>query len=153
MYLTVNDIKHQTGLKRLKLRKLKQTLRLAFVSFKQSIATQKNRWGRTKQATAANLKEPLMHQSRRAHLFCDPPRRMAISVHGTMYQRGRRILQTGGLRGSMRVRHLFSVQSSLLIDKTFRNKVLCLGILQHLKSFKDRSQHCKFERRSSKKQR
>ena len=29
------------------------------------------------------LKEPLMHQSRRAHLFCDPPRRMAISVHGT----------------------------------------------------------------------
>ena len=49
-------LKHQTGLKRLKLRELKQTLRLAFLSFQQSIVTQKYPWGRTQPAAAAYLK-------------------------------------------------------------------------------------------------
>ena len=76
-------LKHQTGLKRLKLRELNEPLRLAFFTFKQSIATQKSPWGRTQPAPTAYLKKPHMHQSCRAHLFCDPPRRMATSVHGT----------------------------------------------------------------------
>ena len=76
-------IKHQTGLKRLKLRDLKKTLRVAFLSFKQSVATQKYLWGRTQPTPSAYLKKPHIHQSRRAHFFCDPPRSMAISVQGT----------------------------------------------------------------------
>ena len=86
-------IKHQTGLKRLKLRELKQTLRLAFLYFKQSITTHKYPRGRTQPAPAAYFKKPHMNQSRRAYLFCDPPRHMAFSLQGT--NEGGRICKQG----------------------------------------------------------